>query len=259
METKYDPKSTSRFSNRVENYVRYRPGYPDEVLDCLKQEIGLKPAWVVADIGSGTGILSEKFLKNGNRVFAVEPNDDMRAAAEGELQRHAGFVSIRATAESTTLPSDSIDLVVAGQAFHWFDVRRARVEFRRVLRSEGWVALLWNTRQISSTVFLTEYEEILQRFSNDYSQVDHRRVDANALAGFFPCFEKRMFANPQELDFDGLKGRLMSSSYAPMPGDPKFEPMMTSLSQIFDAHQVNGTIQLLQDTELYFGKLHDPV
>lgn len=256
MDVEFDPKPTTRFSNRVENYIRFRPGYPDAVLDCLRRELGLTPAWVIADVGSGTGILTEKFLKNGNCVFAVEPNDEMRMAAEKTLGCcYPELRSIKGTAEATSLQSDSVDLVVAGQAFHWFDAPHARVEFSRILKSEGWIALMWNTRQTNSSAFLMEYETLLRRFSADYSQVDHRNVTAVSLGGFFSEFQKRTFSNSQDFDFEGLTGRLLSSSYAPMPGNDNYEPMMNDLARIFRAHQVNGEVRFLYETELYFGKI----
>ena len=146
--------SNTRFSDRVADYVRTRPGYPTAVLDILGTETGLNPATVVADVGAGTGLSAELFLRNGNTVFGVEPNREMREAAESLLAGYANFHSVAGSAESTTLPDASVDLIVAGQAFHWFDVPRARAEFRRILRPDGVVVLMWNTRRLDTTPFL---------------------------------------------------------------------------------------------------------
>ena len=224
-------------------------------MDCLTLEAGLTPDCVIADIGSGTGILSEKFLKNGNTVFGVEPNDEMRAAAERLLHTHAAFKSIKGTAEDTTLAAGKVDMVVAGQAFHWFDRDACRAELARILKRDGWVALVWNTRRTDTTPFLEEYEGFLRAFSIDYRQVDHRNVTAESLAQFFPVFRKRVFPNLQNFDYEGLKGRLLSSSYAPLEGHPNFEPMLRELGRIFAEYQVGGLVQFLYDTELYFGQL----
>src|SRR5437870_2796600 len=146
-----------RFSRRVENYVKYRPGYPGAVLDWLRQHCGLTADWVIADIGSGTGFLAELFLKNGNRVFGTEPNSEMRAAGETLLKKYSRFVSVDGSAEATGLDSSSVDLITAGQAFHWFDRPRARQEFERILKPGGWAALVWNERLIN-TPFLVAYD-----------------------------------------------------------------------------------------------------
>ena len=133
---------TQCFSNRVENYARFRPYYPQAVPELLKAECGLTSASVIADVGSGTGVLSEMFLERGNRVFGVEPNEEMRKAGERLLERYPNFTSVAGTAEDTKLVTPSVDFVVAGQTFHWFDAARSRGEFARILRAGGWVALV---------------------------------------------------------------------------------------------------------------------
>src|SRR4051812_34197437 len=144
--------STTRFSSRVNAYMRTRPDYPAEILDTLKQDCGLTESSVIADIGSGTGILSRMFLSNGNTVYGVEPNREMREAGEKLLSpAYPQYQSIAATAETTSLPNASVDFVTAGQAFHWFDRGKCRVEFARILRPHGWVALVWNERLTDST------------------------------------------------------------------------------------------------------------
>ena len=153
-----------RFSNRVADYIRYRPGYPSTCLDLLREECGLQPAHVVADIGSGTGLLSKLFLDNGNRVFGVEPNAEMRSAGEEYLQEYANFSSVNGSAEETTLPSQSIDFITAGQAFHWFEPAKAKREFQRILKPGGWVVVVWNERRIFESRFGKEYEKLLGRF-----------------------------------------------------------------------------------------------
>ena len=181
---------TVRFSTRVENYVRYRPGYPDAVLAWLRAECDLTPAAVVADIGSGTGKLAELFLRNGNRVFGVEPNREMREAGEGMLAGFPNFVSVDGAAEATTLPAASVDFVTAGQAFHWFDRQTARREFARILKPGGWVVLVWNERR-SDSPFLRDYEALLREFASEYEQVpppepERRRHPQLARSGAVP-------------------------------------------------------------------------
>ncbi len=250
------PAPTERFSNRVENYIRYRPGYPKEIIELLKAECGLFPQSVVADAGSGTGLLAKLFLENGNLVFGIEPNREMRAAGERLLQAYPRFTSIAGTAEATTLPGQSVDFVTAGQAFHWFDRQRCREEFRRILRPEGWTVLVWNDRRTDSTPFLREYENLLHSVATDYAQVDHKRIDAPVLREFFGVEPARKtFPNHQHCDFGFLQGRLLSASYVPAAGQPRHAEMVAALEELYDKHQKDRRVTLEQDTLVYYGRL----
>ena len=253
------PDATARFSDRVADYVRYRPGYPGEVIRVLRDETGLAPEHVIADVGSGTGISSTLFLENGNTVFGVEPNAEMRAAAEALLGGHPRFHSIAGTAEETTLADGSVDYVVAGQAFHWFDVPRAREEFRRIVRPGGWMVLLWNARRTESTPFLRAYEALLHEHGTDYAAVNHENISDETLREFFGgAYTARTAYNEQVFDFEGLKGRLLSSSYAPGAGHPGHEPMMRALARIFAEHQEGGRVVWEYDTRMFFGPSPGP-
>jgi len=249
--------STKRFSSRVENYIKYRPGYPPAMIDFLKSTCQLTPELTIADIGSGTGILTELFLKNGNTVFGVEPNQDMREAAERLLKSYPGFRSVAASAEATPLDNQSVDMITAGQAFHWFDRERARKEFVRILKPGGWVVLIWNDRDISARPFFEAYENLLVTFGTDYEAVGHKHVDMKIIGSFFGAnsFEFASFPNEQVFDFEGLKGRLLSSSYAPEAGHPKHAPMLETLERIFGEHQTEGKVVFEYDTAVYFGRL----
>ena len=252
------PDSTRRFSNRVADYVRYRPGYPDELVQTLRDAVGLTPDWIVADIGSGTGISTDLFLRLGCTVYGVEPNREMRAAAEVRFLDEPRFQSLDATAEATSLSHHSVDLVAAGQAFHWFDIESTRNEFRRILRPGGFAALFWNTRRVNSTPFLEAYEALLLEFAIDYQQVNHTNVDTASLARFFGGrhFQTRSFPNHQEFDWEGLRGRVLSSSYVPAAGHPRHEPLLLELQRLFREHESAGRVRFEYDTELYFGPLN---
>jgi SAM-dependent methyltransferase len=248
--------ATQRFSSRVENYVRYRPGYPPEVLELLKNKCGLTSDSVIADIASGTGIFTRMLAKNGNRVFGVEPNDEMRRAGERLLESYSGFKSIAGTAEATTLPDHSVDIVTAAQAAHWFDREKARGEFIRILKPGGWLVLLWNERRTDSTPFLREYEHLLLAYGTDYREVRHERTTAEIADFFSPSpFRSSTLEMRQEVDYAGLEGRLLSSSYTPMPDHKNYEPMLRELRRIFDAHQDNGSVSLDYNTLVYYGRL----
>lgn len=251
---------TGRFSTRVADYVRYRPGYPPAVLRLLEDECGLDPTSTVADVGSGTGILSELFLKNGNRVYGVEPNREMREAGERLLASYANFESVDGRAEATTLDDDCVDFVAAGQAFHWFDPPRARAEFRRILREGGWVVLAWNDRRTAGTPFLEDYERLLMDYGTDYAAVSAKYMEESSLSTLFGAPETNAprtasFDNEQVFDFDGLRGRLASSSYAPEPGHPNFEPMMRELGALFRRHERDGRVVVAYDTKVFYGRL----
>jgi SAM-dependent methyltransferase len=249
--------ATHRFTNRVDDYVRYRPGYPVALIETLKARAGLSPAAAVADVGSGTGISTGALLGTGCTAFAVEPNDAMRAAAERRLGALRGFHSIAGTAEATTLPTNSVDLVTAGQAFHWFDRAAAKREFARILRPAGQVALFWNDRRIGGP-FGEGYERLLETYGTDYREVTHRTLDAGMLRAFFDgAYATFVFPNQQRLDRQGLTGRLLSSSYAPAVGHPQHQSMIEALDRLFDAHQHEGVVTFDYDTRLYVGRL-DP-
>jgi SAM-dependent methyltransferase len=248
---------TQRFSTRVGDYVRYRPSFPPAIIDLLRRECGLTPGWTVADIGSGPGNLTRLFLEHGNRVYGVEPNREMREAGAGLLGRYPGFTSVDGTAEAPNLQDGSVDLVAAGQAFHWFERDRAKQEFRRILRQPRWVALIWNERRIARTAFLEAYERLLETYGTDYAEVRHRdAADATALDAFFGPgrYGRAPFENIQMFDLEGLRGRLMSSSYAPLPGQPGHGEMLDELRRIFEAYQDGGAVAFEYDTNVYYGR-----
>ena len=248
--------ATSRFSDRVENYVRYRPGYPWDVLRVLENDCRLAPHHVIADIASGTGIWSRMLLENGNHVFGVEPNTEMRQAGERLLAGFPKFTSVAGTAEATTLPDKSIDFVTAAQAAHWFDRERARREFVRVLKAGGWLVLLWNERLTDSTAFLRAYEELLLTFGTDYEDVRHERTTDAVNEFFDPApYKEHVFPMRQEFDYAGLEGRLLSSSYAPGPEHPKHAPMLRELRRIFETHAESGRVNFDYKTRVYLGRL----
>lgn len=245
------PDPIGRFTGRAENYARYRPGYPAAVLDCLREEFGLTPDAIVADVGSGTGILTGLFLRNGNRVYAVEPNDAMRRMAEESLAGRPGFVSINGRAEATTLPDAAVDFIVVGQAFHWFEPVAAGWEFRRILRPGGPVVLVWNTRRPDGG-FMDDYDVWLD--SLRAKRVGH--TEETDIATFFGGrVERRAFPNEVVRDWDSVQGGFLSASYAPRPDDPDYEPAIAHLRALFDRYQRDGAVTFPYETEVYVGRL----
>jgi SAM-dependent methyltransferase len=247
---------TERFSSRVHNYARFRPRYPKEILDVLKSECGLGRDSVVADIASGTGIFSRLLLENGNRVFGVEPNPEMRRAGEQYLVRYQNFTSVAGTAENTGLANQSVDLVTSAQAAHWFDREKAIPEFQRILKPGGYLMLLWNERDVEASAFGRDYEQLVRKYGIDYHELQYQGSTSEGDEFFapFPCM-KRTLSNDQGLDYAALEGLLLSASYMPQPGHPSYAPMIAAVRGIFDAHQIGGKVRMEYDTKLYFGQL----
>lgn len=245
--------SKQRFSNRVDRYARYRPSYPVSLIDSILDK-STREYPIAADIGSGTGIFTRLLLERGCRVYAVEPNEPMRAKAEQELAEYSGFESIEGQAENTSIPDRSVDLVACAQAFHWFANETAAREFDRILRDGGFTVLIWNERKVAVDAFHEGYEDLLHRFSSEYTQVDHRNIDIEWIEQLFcrHAIEIEHHGNHQFLDWEGLKGRLESSSYFPLPQDPRYEPSMNEFYRLYQRCQINGMVRLEYDTVAYF-------
>jgi len=249
---KQDPKK--RFSSRVENYIKYRPSYPQNVIEFLKEIKILSNNSVIADIGSGTGILSELFLKEGNLVYGIEPNRDMRQAGENLLRDYSNFISIDGSAEFTTLESNVIDIITAAQAFHWFNLEKTKLEFQRILKPNSWVILIWNRRKKHTNEFLKEYEKFLLRYGTDYKAIENSKLDFGKFFGGIN-YKLEKFENCQIFNYDGLEGRLLSTSYIPLDDHPKYNNMLLDLKQLFKKYQKNERIQFEYDTEVIYGQL----
>ena len=248
------PPPTQRFSSRVANYVKHRPRYPQAVVALLERECELQASHIVADIGSGTGFLSEIFLRNGNPVIGIEPNREMREAGDEYLARYPYFTSMDATAEATALHDASVEFVVAGQAWHWFDGDAASREFKRILKPGGWIALAWNARRLESTPFLRDYEQVLIEFCPEYKELNHQDQDQRALSDVLGMpLRTASIYNAQMFDFAGFSGRVFSSSYTPEVGEPNYEPMRAALKAVFDAHAVDGQVAFEYDCMIYYG------
>jgi SAM-dependent methyltransferase len=248
--------NTKRFSNRVDDYVKYRPGYPATIINYLQDNFALTSNKTIADIGAGTGILTALFLDAGYTVWAIEPNKEMREKSVELLKHYPTFISLDATAENITLPANSIDAIIAGQAFHWFDVEKSKASFKKILKQDGLLVLIWNERK-TSTPFEIEYDNLIIKHGKDYVKVNHRNISDKDIQDFFypkTCALK-VFENHQVFDFDGLKGRLLSSSYMPAKDTAGYKEMLLDLVQLFKKHEKNNNIRIDYDTKVYTGKL----
>lgn len=248
-------KFVNRFSGKAENYAKYRPGYPKAILEILDREIAFTSSKIVADIGSGTGLLAKVFVDNGNRVIGIEPNDEMRSYGESFLSGFENFTSVKGTAEKTGLADHSVDLVTAGQALHWFDRDACRKEFSRVLTTTGDVLIVYNERDSHKKGAMEGYEKITGRHSTRSEVPD---IDDDFLSKFFQGhYKKFTVPNEQSLDFEGLIGRAESASYLPSQGQEGFGAMKHDLEILFNTHEKNGKIILEYSTVMFLGQIRN--
>lgn len=248
---------TSRFSGKTADYIKYRPKYPSDLLTLLKTEIGLNPGFKVADIGSGTGISTLVFTENGNTVYAVEPNTDMRKAAEQIFEGNSHFISINGSAESTGLENGSIDLIFSGTAFHWFDLSKTKKEFIRILKTGGTVVISWISRDISDKL-QQETEDIYNKYTEDIEAVENQKQRESVEKFFAPqMVEYRRFLHSQPFTEDEYLGRLRSSSFFPDVSHKDYTAMSDDFREVFRKYQKNGIVDFKYITEVYWGKLND--
>lgn len=256
-ETEPSLKPTERFTGRVEAYRRFRSGYPREIIPMLQEKCALTRESVVADVGAGTGMLSEPFLENGNRVFAIEPNPDMRAACRELLERYPGLTCVDGTAEDTRLGDHSVDFVAVGRALHWFDQSKCRPEFARILREGGWVLLASQGPHNRSEPAIREFQTILKEHGLDYERLRHQYDIENAARRFFEGeFQEAEFPATEEMTYGELEGFALSLSVTPKPGHPGFPAMQKSLKEYYTRHESGGKVRMPMTCKIHWGHLH---
>lgn len=251
------PNPAERFTGRVDAYRRFRPTYPPAVVELLRRECGLHPDSRIADIAAGTGLLTEVFLAAGYPVAAVEPNAEMRDACAALQPRYPNLTVIAGTAEATGLTDHSIDLITVAQAMHWFDLEKTRREFARIVRPGGWCAVIYNNRRLSGDAFHDGYERLLLDFGIDYGAVKQQHVGRRRLAEFFAPSPMTCVSipNPQTLTLKELEGRILSASYIPQPGHPRFDEMRDAIARLFADTQSNGAVTMQHDCLVCWGPL----
>lgn len=249
-----DSTAVSRFSNRAENYARFRPGYPAEIFPFLEAELSLTKDTHIVDIGSGTGLFAEPLLERGFSVTGIEPNEDMRKVAESRLKKYSSFESINATAEETGLAVNSRGLITIAQTFHWLDPLATRLECKRILTSGGHVVLAWN-REKGDSEFEQKYNALREKYG--IAQRSSVQVDPVLIADFFSpnTSTTKIFPNKQLLDFEALKGQLLSKSYIPLPGHESYDAMITDLIRLFVHYNENGLVGIEYETLVIWGRL----
>ena len=214
---------------------------------------------MIADIGSGTGQMTELFLQHGNPVYAIEPNVDMRRVAEQELRAYPRLTSLGATAEATTLPDHSVHLITVGNAFHWFDHPRTRAEFLRILAPHGWVVLAWNLERNNGSPFATAFEQFWQNHIDPAARFRRfgERQRPDYIPKFFGAsnFKETHLDNYQVCDFDALQGLALSFLKAPKADDPHYPVMLDELQTIFNQYHETDTVTLEYDTAIFYGQL----
>ena len=250
-------KSTDKFTDKAEVYAKYRPSYPLEYIEYLVSDAGLNEDCIIADIGSGTGILSRQLLERGFTVIGVEPNDDMRTVAEQTLKTYSRFISIEATAENTTINDNSLDIVTVAQAFHWFDLKQFRLECQRFLKQDGRVALVWNSRDASSDIN-KESADVCQKYCPNFIGFSGGMEETPiAFQQFFKDgkYDFKYFRNDLQFNLIGFLGRYLSASYSPKKTDKEYNPFITALSDLFEKYSNNGEIVIPNITRSYLGSV----
>jgi len=250
--------NTDRFTGKTEKYVQFRPHYSEHVLQHLFEQVGVQQEDIVADIGAGTGIFTKELLKKGLQVVAVEPNDEMRQALIDQLVTQDARLTVsQGSAENTGLDDNSVNHIVCAQAFHWFDQIKTREEFNRILAPSGQVVLIWNQRDVGVSPFMEGYEALFLKYGHQYDKVAHKSVSQQSLAFFYGGKPPQYSYYPliQPLDYDGLFGRIQSSSFSLKEDDPRFGEYLEDIRALFESHQVNGFVQMQYRTDIYWGSL----
>jgi len=241
-----DPKK--RFSDRVENYSLYRPGYPAEALQYIFEYTKIN----AKSIGAGTGIFTNLLLKSDSSVVAVEPNESMRAAADEVLHGNSNYSSIAGSAEATGLSDQSVDLITAAQAFHWFNLAEAKIEFNRILKPHGNTVLIWNRRNEGNSDFMQQYAALLESRLPEYNKVNHANATDERIGDFLGAgMQKAEFPSYQRFDLAGVKGRLLSSSYCPAAGTAGHDEIMAELEKLYGQHAGESGVQFDYSTQVY--------
>lgn len=252
-------KTADKFTDKAEGYAKYRPSYPLEYIEYLISGAGSKEDCMIADIGSGTGILSRQLLESERlfHVIGVEPNDDMRTIAEQILKPYSRFISVKATAEHTTINENSIDLVTVAQAFHWFDIEQFRLECQRILKQNAKVALVWNSRDGSSEINKESFD-ICQKYCPNFKGFSGGMEETSiAFQQFFKNgkYEYKYFRNDLPFTLIGFLGRYLSASFSPKKNDKEYNPFITALSNVFAKYSTNGEIVIPNITKSYLGEV----
>jgi len=234
-------KNINKFSDKADNYAKYRQGYSEDILEYFS-EYGFSSNSIVADVGSGTGKLTKIFLENGNTVYAIKPNDNMRNIADSLLNGFKNYISINGSAENSTLQNGIIDFVVVGQAFHWFDAPKALIEFKKILKKNGVLSIIWYHRK-TDTPFWKGYENILKDNIPEYKGSNYRNFTDEIMEKYFSGdYKKVEKIYSRELDFVELLGSFSSSSYTPKEDTIEYRNLSKLLNGIFIKYMKNNKI-----------------
>lgn len=246
--------NTSRFDGRGDVYARGRPKYAEGLFDYMEHTLSIPAGSIFADVGSGTGIFAGQLLRRGYKVFAVEPNGDMRRRAEEALSGYGSFASVNGTADATNLPAQSVDHLSAAQAFHWFEPEAFRRECRRVVRPGGYVMLVYNFRD-GNAPCTRALAELQRRYAPDFRGFSHGMTEEKCAAFFGGNCTVFRADNTQRYDQQGYIDRVLSSSHSPRAGDTGYEAYLSEVRAVFDAFSENGQLTVPADTVACIGRV----
>jgi ubiquinone/menaquinone biosynthesis C-methylase UbiE len=247
---------TERFSGRVQAYLAYRPRFPREIVPFLREHGALRSGAVIADVGAGTGMLAEIFLEAGHRVLAVEPNVEMLEACRVLAAQHPALEVVEGSAEATTLPDASVDLIAVGRAMHWFDWPRAHREFQRILKPGGWVLVATNGHRDSGAPVSNRLSEILRKWRTDSAEADTRRDFSDRLQEFLDTssWQRTTLHHAMTVDFATLLGYAESLTAIPRPGERGYDGMVAELRAVFEEYQRDGMLVTPLACQLFLGR-----
>lgn len=246
--------NTAKFDGKGDIYAKARPKYAVEVFDYIKNTLQIPERSVFADIGSGTGIFSEQLLDNGYRVFAVEPNTDMRKKAEEKLSLYQDFVSLNGTDSNTAIPNQSVDCITTAQAFHWFDAEAFKKECRRILKPYGKVIIIYNTRDRSAECNVA-LSDLHRKYCPDFRGFSKGMNGEKCRAFFDNKCDVFRADNSQTYDRQGYIDRILSSSYSLCESDDRFAEYIAEANRLFDAFSNNGALTVPMHTVAYIGTI----
>lgn len=247
-----------RYSSKTDDYAKYRPNFPNEIVEFLYSNDFINSNSIIADIGSGTGRFTRLLLEKGNKVYGVERNDEMRAKAEQLLSQYSNFISIRGSAEETVLTDNTIDLITAAQAFHWFNKEKCLSEFKRIIKKNGKVLILWDDFLTNYNNFSIEYGKVLNKYRIvELGQMEKRFTRTEMISDFFRNnkYETLSFTHEIYQNFNSIKGGALSASFTPKPDEVNYKPFLLELQEVFEKFQSEGKVLTAFQTICYLGKI----
>ena len=245
----------NKFNKMQNDYSKYRPNYSNEAIEYILNLQNVDNEFKVADIGAGTGKLSLPFVKRGLKLYGIEPNKDMYEKLLENMKEYSDFFGILGYSEKTYLDNKSIDLIVVGQAFHWFNIDEFKIECKRVLKDDSYIAILYNNGDYSKEV-INKIHELSRRYCPEYKGSSGGLYNnEDIFNNFFKEYNKIIFKNDYKLTLDQFIGLNFSASYAPKENEENHDIYLSKLEEVFNTYQEDGYLTMPNNTILRIGKI----